>query len=60
MFMPSPTGRNFTSNCPVGKKIAARASLRAERYVFGKVKVATILVDYAGNVLGSDEDLQRV
>ncbi len=44
----------------VYKKIAARASLRAERYVFGKVKVATILVDYAGNVLGSDEDLRRI
>ena len=35
----------------VYKKIAARASLRAERYVFGKLKVETILVDYAGNVL---------
>lgn len=32
--------------------IAARASLRSERYIFGKLKVATILVDYAGNVLG--------
>ena len=41
----------------VYKKIATRASLRAERYVFGKLKVATILVDYAGNVLGSDEEL---
>ena len=38
----------------VYKKIAQRASLRAERYVFGKLKVATILVDYAGNILGSD------
>ena len=38
----------------VYKKIAARASLRAERYVFGKLKVCTILVDYAGNILGSD------
>ena len=38
----------------VYKKIAARASLRAERYVFGKLKVSTILVDYAGNILGSD------
>ena len=38
----------------VYKKIAARASLRAERYVFGKLKVETILVDYAGNILGSD------
>ena len=39
----------------VYKKIAARASLRAERYVFGKLKVATILVDYSGNVLGVSE-----
>jgi len=39
----------------VYKKIAARASRRAERYVFGKLQVATILVDYAGNILGSDE-----
>ena len=38
----------------VYKKIAARASLRAERYVFCKLKVGTILVDYAGNILGSD------
>ena len=35
-------------------KIAARASLRAMRHVFGKLKVKTILVDFAGNVLGSD------
>lgn len=39
----------------VYKKIAARASLRAERYVFGKLQVRTILVDYAGNILGSDD-----
>jgi len=38
----------------VYKKIAARASLRARRYVFGKLKVSTILTDYAGNILGSD------
>jgi len=37
----------------VYKKIATRASLRAERYVFGKLNVETILVDYAGNILGS-------
>ena len=36
----------------VYKKIAERASLRAERYIFGKIKVETILVDYAGNILG--------
>ncbi len=35
-------------------KIAERASLRAERYVFGKLEVKTILVDFAGNILGSD------
>ena len=39
----------------VYKTIAARASLRAERYVFGKLKVKTILVDYAGKILGTDE-----
>lgn len=38
----------------VYKTIAARASLRAERYVYGKLKVCTILVDYAGNILGAD------
>ena len=38
----------------VYKKIAARASLRAERYVFGKLKVKTILVDFAGNILGAE------
>jgi len=39
----------------VYKKIAARASLRAERYVYGELKVGTILVDYAGNILGLDD-----
>lgn len=39
----------------VYNKIAARASFRAARYVFGEVEVATILVDYAGNILGSSE-----
>lgn len=38
----------------VYKKIAARASLRAERYIFGKLQVSTILVDFAGNILGTD------
>ena len=36
----------------VYKKIASRASVRAERFVFGKIKIKTILVDYAGNILG--------
>lgn len=39
----------------VYKKIAARASLRAERYVFGKLKVGTILVNFAGDILGADD-----
>ena len=38
----------------VYKKIAERASLRAQRYVFGKLEVKTILVDFAGNILGTD------
>ena len=36
----------------VYKKIAARASLRAERFVFNKVRVGTILTNYAGKILG--------
>lgn len=43
----------------VYKKIAARASLRSERYVFGKLKVGTILVDYAGKILGCDETAEK-
>ncbi|MBQ7706035.1 MAG: cobalamin biosynthesis protein CbiD [Selenomonadaceae bacterium] len=39
----------------VYKKIAERASLRAERYIFGEIKISVILVDYAGNILGSSE-----
>ena len=39
----------------VYKKIAARASLRAKRYVFDKLEVKTILVDFAGNILGADD-----
>ena len=38
----------------VYKKIAARASFRARRYVFGEIEIGTILVDYAGNILGAD------
>ena len=37
------------------KKIARRASFRAERFTFGKLKVGTILVDYSGKILGCDE-----
>lgn len=38
----------------VYKKIAECASLRARRYVFGKITVKTILTDFAGNILGAD------
>ena len=38
----------------VYKKIAERASFRAQRYVFDKLEVKTILVDFAGNILGTD------
>ena len=38
----------------VYNKISMRASYRAERYIFGKLKVSTILVDLAGNILGTD------
>ena len=43
----------------VYKKIAARASVRAERYVFGKLEVGIILVDYAGNILGFDDVAEK-
>lgn len=39
----------------VYKKIAARASFRAERYVFQKIHVGTILTNYAGKILGADD-----
>ncbi len=39
----------------VYRKIAARASFRAERYIFGEIKIGVILVDYAGNILGKSE-----
>ena len=39
----------------VYKKIAARASFRAERYTFQKIHVGTILTNYAGDILGADD-----
>ena len=44
----------------VYKKIAERASLRAERYVFGKINVGTILVDYSGKILGADDSAEKI
>lgn len=43
----------------VYKKIAERASFRAQRYVFGKIKTGTVLVDYSGNILGFNETAER-
>lgn len=39
----------------VYKKIAARASFRAERYTFQKIRIGTILTNYAGEILGIDD-----
>ena len=39
----------------VYKKIAERVSLRAKRYVFGKIEVGAILADYSGQILGCDK-----
>lgn len=36
----------------VYKKIAQRVSYRAERYVFGKIEIGSILADYSGKILG--------
>lgn len=36
----------------VYKKIAQRVSYRAERYVFGKIKIGAVLADYSGEILG--------
>ena len=44
----------------VYKKISARASLRAKRYTFGELEVGTILVDYAGKILGCDETAKKI
>lgn len=41
-------------------RLAARASFRAERYVFGEIEVGTILVDYAGNILGVDAGAGKI
>ena len=38
--------------------IAARASARAERYVFGKMQVGTVLVSLTGECLGMDEQAE--
>jgi len=44
----------------VYRKIAERASLRAERYTFGKIQVGTILADYSGKILGCDKSAEKI
>lgn len=40
--------------------LAKRASHRAERYVFGELKVGTILVSMKGEILGLDEQARQI
>ena len=44
----------------VYKKIAERASLRAKRFVFEKIAIGTILVDYSGKILGFDDFAEKI
>lgn len=44
----------------VCKKLAERASLRAERYLFQKLKVGTVMVTLAGELLGMDETAKEI
>ena len=40
--------------------IAERASIRAERFLFGKVKVGTVMVTLKGELLGMDENAKDI
>ena len=40
--------------------IANRASIRAERYVFGEVGIGTVMVDLEGNLLGLDDKAKEI
>ena len=40
--------------------IAARASARAERYVFGRLKVGTVLAAFDGKILGLDDTARLI
>ncbi len=40
--------------------IAARASFRAERYVFGRLKVGTVLASMDGKILGLDDNARLI
>lgn len=40
--------------------LAARASLRAERYVFNDLHVGTVLVTLSGDIIGMDDNAKRI
>lgn len=40
--------------------LATRASVRAERYVFGDLKVGTVIVTMAGEILGLDDTAREI
>ncbi len=40
--------------------LAERASLRAERYLFGKVRIGTVMVTLKGSILGMDQQAKRI
>ncbi|HMM20301.1 MAG TPA: cobalt-precorrin-5B (C(1))-methyltransferase CbiD [Selenomonadales bacterium] len=45
---------------PVYRRLAERASLRAERYVFGELAVGTVIVTLTGEILGLDDKASRI
>ena len=44
----------------VYSRLAAQASYRSERHVFGKLRVGTVLLTLAGRVLGMDETAREI
>ena len=44
----------------VCQTLAQRASIRAERYLFGKLKVGTVMVTLTGELLGMDETAKKI
>ena len=44
----------------VCQTLAERASIRAERYLFGKLKVGTVMVTLTGELLGMDETAREI
>ena len=42
------------------RKLAERAGLRAERYLFGRMKVGVVMVTLQGRLLGFNEAAQKI